>query len=192
METQENSIGSDTYSEKRYLYVCEGQTDEDKLKKLGCLFVIATGGKFIRPEITAFLKKVHQVREIVLITDPDGPGKDIRERVERYVGPCLNLNAKKKECKDEKKGKVGIAEMDMEDLKELLWPCIGHDIRVDEVFPFDEDDYYDFGLYNDKKKRMKLVNRYSIPFTSNKRVEDCLLMLNVSKEEIQEVLEHDD
>lgn len=178
------------YENRRYLYVCEGATDEDKLKKLGCLFVLTTGGKFIRPEISAFLKEVHKVREIVLVTDPDGPGKDIRERIERYVGPCLNVYADKKDAKDEKKGKVGIAEMDMEHLKPLLWPYIRHDIRVDEIFPFDEEDYYDFKLYNDKAKRMKLVEKYHIPFTSNKKVEECLLMLNVPKDEILEVI-HD-
>lgn len=180
------------YNNRRYLYVCEGQTDEDKLKKLGCFFVMTTGGKYIRPEISSFLKEVHKVREIVIITDPDGPGKAIRERVEKYVGPCLNLNAEKKLARDEKKGKVGIAQMDMEDLKTLLWPCISHDIKCDEVFPFDEEDYYSFGLFNDKKKRMKLVEKYHIPFTSNKKVEDCLLMLNISKDEIMEVINQDD
>ena len=176
------------YENRRYLYVCEGKTDEDKLKKLGCFFVLDTGGKFIRPEISFFLKEVHKVREIVIITDPDGPGKEIRKRIEDYVGPCLNIYAEKKLCKDDKKNKVGIAEMDIEDLKNLIRPCIGHDIRVDEVFPFDEEDYYDFGLFNNKAKRMKLVDKYHIPFTSNKKVEECLLMLNVPKEEILEVL----
>jgi len=28
---------------RRYCYVIEGVTDEDKLKKIGCLFVVNTG-----------------------------------------------------------------------------------------------------------------------------------------------------
>ena len=36
---------------RRYIYICEGTTDEDKLKKLGCLFVVKTGGKFIKKDI---------------------------------------------------------------------------------------------------------------------------------------------
>ena len=36
--------------ENRYLYVCEGKTDSEKLKKLGCLFVVETGGKYIQKE----------------------------------------------------------------------------------------------------------------------------------------------
>ena len=36
--------------ENRYLYVCEGKTDSEKLKKLGCLFVVETGGKYISPD----------------------------------------------------------------------------------------------------------------------------------------------
>ena len=41
------------YPNRKYLYVVEGNSDEDRLKKLGVTYIIKTGGKFIRPEIPA-------------------------------------------------------------------------------------------------------------------------------------------
>ncbi len=174
------------YDERRYLYVCEGVTDEDKLKKLGCLFVVCTGGKYIRPEIIEFLKEAHEYRQIVLLLDPDGPGNKIEERLHEELGDCLVAKAEKKDAV--RHGKVGIAEMGMEDLKELLRPYILHDIVSDESLSFDEYLFYDLKLtgQGSKEKRDKLIEKYHLPYTSKKNVEDCLLMLGVTKEEIEE------
>lgn len=177
------------HPEKRYLYVCEGITDEDKLKKLGCLFVIPTEGVFIRQEITDFLSLCHQVRDIVLILDPDGPGRKIADIVEDRIGKCLRVNVPKK--KAIKKGKVGVAQMDIQDLKDYLRPSIEHDLFCDERLSLEDEDFYDLGLIGPgaKEKRMKLVEHYHIPYSSAKKVEECLLMLSVGKETIQEVLD---
>ncbi len=174
------------FDDRRYLYVCEGITDEDKLKKLGCLFVVCTGGKYIRPEIIDFLKEVRSYRQIVLVLDPDGPGNRIEERLIQELGDCLVVKAKQKDAI--KHGKVGIAEMDIEVLKGLLRPYILHDITSDEQLSFDEYLFYDLKLEGpgSKERRNKLVEKYNIPFTSKKNVEDCLLMLGITKEEIEE------
>ena len=44
---------------------------------------------------------------------------------------------------------------------------------------------------NGKKKRMILVNKYHIPYTSGKNVEEALLMLSKGKNDILEDLEND-
>ncbi len=179
------------HPDKRYLYVCEGITDEDKLKKLGCLFVIPTEGVFIRREILDFLDKCKDVRDIVLVLDPDGPGRKIASLVEGRIGPCLHINVPKK--KAIKKGKVGVAEMDIQVLKDYLRAFVSHDLFTDERLSLEEEDFLDLGLVGQgsKAKRMKLVEQYSIPYTSGKRVEDCLLMLSVGKSEIKEILTDD-
>ena len=187
IETRENGKNPD----KRYAYVVEGMMDEDKLKKLGCLFVIKTGGKFIRKEIKEFIKEVSEVRELVLILDPDGPGKNIEKQIVNIVGPCLTIQIDKKDAI--KKGKVGIAETNLEILKNHLRPFIRHDLFVDENLSLDDDDFYDLGLIGPggKQKRMKLVEKYHLPYTSAKNVEDAMLMLSKSKKEIIEDLEND-
>jgi|GEM_PF-379046 len=187
IEAREN--GKD--SNRRYAYVCEGQTDEDRLKKCGCLFVVTTGGKYIRSPILEFLKEVSKVRDLVLVTDPDGPGSDIARRVQKEVGPCLRaLPEKQKAIKD---GKVGIAQMSMEDLKELLRPFIRHDLFSDENLSLEEDDLLDLGLIGpgSKARRDRIVDRYHLPLTSGKNVLDELEMLSVGPAEIKEILENE-
>jgi ribonuclease M5 len=181
----------DTLDSRRYLYVCEGITDEDKLKKLGCLFVVPTGGKYIRPEIAAFLKEAHQIRQIVLITDPDGPGLGIRKRIKDYVGDCLEINAEKQ--KAVANHKVGIAQMAMEDLKELLRPFVWHDIHCEENPSLEDGDFDDLGLTGKDSTplRMKLVTKYSLPYTSAKKVEDYLMILAKTKKDLIEDLNDD-
>lgn len=188
-EIEKRENGQD--DSKRYAYVIEGVTDEDKLKKLGCLFVIKTGGKYIRPEIMTFLEEVHKVRELVIITDPDGPGRDIENRIMKRVGPCLVAHAEKK--KAIYNDKVGVAEMKKEDLKELLKPFIRHDLFCDERLSLEDDDFYDLGLVGpgSKEKRMKLVNKYHLPYTSAKNVEDAMLMLAKTKEDILKDIQDD-
>lgn len=179
------------YAKLRYAYIVEGATDEDKLKKLGCLFVIKTGGRYIRPEIMEFIEEVSKVRPLVLVTDPDGSGRDIANHIERKTGPCIRAEIDKKDAI--KKGKVGVAEMSMDSLKEVLRPYIHHDLFVDENLSLADDDFYDLGLVGlgSKAKRMKLVEKYHIPYTSAKNVEEALLMLCVNKEEIMEVIQDD-
>lgn len=176
---------------KRYAYVVEGMMDEDRLKKLGCLFVIKTGGKYIRKDIMDFIAEVHEVREVVLLLDPDGPGKEIENRIIDRIGPCLCIHIDKKEAI--KKDKIGVAETDMEVLKNYLRPYIHHDLYSDENLSLEDDDFYDLGLIGPggKKKRMKLVRKYHIPYTSGKNVEEALLMLGKDKDDIVEDLEND-
>ncbi len=171
---------------RRYIYICEGATDEDKLKKLGCLFVVKTGGKFIKKDIISFLQLCYKVRELVIITDPDGPGKDIKNYIEEKVGPCHIIEAKKKDAI--KKGKVGIAQREMEDLKKLLRPYIRHDITVDENLSFEEETFEELGLAGpgSKAKRRKLVEKYHLIYTSGKNVEDARLRLCKTREELRE------
>lgn len=178
---------------RRYAYICEGITDEDKLKKLGCLFVVPTGGKYIRKEITAFLKNLSQYRKFVLILDPDGPGNQIRKRVESYcTQPVIQVFANQEKANDGKK--IGIAQMDMEDLKQLIFPFVRHDMLLDENLPFEEDDFYDLGLVGGesaKERRMKLVEKYSLPYTSAKKVMEYLWMLGVPYRQLKEDLENE-
>lgn len=175
---------------RRYVYICEGVTDEDKLKKLGCLFVVPTGGKYIRKEITSFLKKLAQYRKFVLILDPDGPGNEIRKRVETYcTQPVIQVFASQEKANNGKK--IGIAQMNMEDLKQLVFPFVRHDMLLDENLSFEEDDFYDLRLVGGakaKERRMKLVEKYSLPYTSAKKVMEYLWMLGINSKTLEEDL----
>lgn len=173
---------------RKYLYVVEGNTDEDKLKKIGAEFVVKTGGKFIRKDILQFLKEIHKTREIVLVTDPDGPGRLINDLVEKEIGLCIKIKADKK--KAIKHDKVGIAEMKIEDIKLLLATYLKHDQEIVEKDYFSKDDFIDCQLFgpNGKKRRIALIEKYHMPFSSAKNVLDAIRMLGLTKKEVEEVI----
>lgn len=189
----ENTETSEMMENRRYAYICEGVTDEDKLKKLGCLFVVPTGGKFIRPEIRAFIRELSRYRRLVLVLDPDGPGKAIRDRVTRIsASEPINIYADKKEAIQN--GKVGIAQMSMESLGGLLFSAIRHDMYVDENLSFEEEDFDDLGLTSgegSKTRRMVLVEKYHLPYTSGKKVMEYLWMLGINRQTLEEDLENE-
>lgn len=170
---------------KKYLYVVEGNSDEDRLKKLHVTYIIKTGGKFIRPDILLFLKEVVKKRGIILLTDPDGPGKEIANHVQSRVRTCILLKAEKKKAIYH--GKVGIAEMKLTDIEELIHPYLKKDKEISENI-LTNIDMVDLGLVGDKQKRMKLIEKYHIPYTSSKNVLDCLNMLAISRDELEKEL----
>ena len=176
------------YPNRKYLYVVEGNSDEDRLKKLGVTYIIKTGGKFIRPEIPAFLAEVRKVRDIVLLFDPDGPGRQITKLIQNKVENCIVVTAEKKKAIFHHK--VGIAEMRLEDIKELISSYLEHDNKITTDNTLTQEDFIDLGFVGagGKKQRMALIEKYHMPFTSGKNVLDALNMLCLSKEETEEVL----
>ncbi len=174
--------------DKKYIYIVEGNTDEDKLKKLGAKYIVKTGGKFIRPDILSFLNELKKRRELVLVTDPDGPGKQIAENIEKRIGKCLVLRADKKKAIYH--GKVGIAEMKLDDIHSLLKDYLSRDEKIEENF-ISQEDFIELNLTgpDGKRKRMALIQKYHMPFTSAKNVLDALNMLCLTKEDIRKELE---
>jgi ribonuclease M5 len=176
------------FENKKYLFVVEGNTDEDRLKKLGVTYIIKTGGKFIREDILLFLKEVHERRNVILLTDPDGPGRKIASYIEGIIGECIILKADKKKAIYHEK--VGIAEMKLDDIHNLINDYLLHDKDIKEEV-LTNDDMIDLGLIgpNGKKRRMVLIEKYHMPFTSGKNVLDALNMLSLSVEDIRKELE---
>ncbi len=179
------------YPLKKYAYVVEGKTDEDKLKKLGCQYIITTNGKYIRKEIINFLKEVKAKRDLILVLDPDGPGKQIEDILNSKLGLSCSISINKKDAISIKKSKVGIAETNSDVLKDIMKAFILHDINTDEMPSLDEDDLIDY-LYKGSKtaiNKKKIIETYKIPYKTFKNIYECLLMLDVSKKELEDLLD---
>lgn len=176
---------------KRYCYVVEGKTDEDKLKKLGCEFVIKTNGKYIKSDIINFLIEVKKRRDLILVLDPDGPGREIRKILDSRIGESFYLDIDKKDAISYKKSKVGVAEVDISKLKNMMKPFVLHDISIDDNFSLEEDDLIDY-LYKGEKTKVnkeKIISNYKIPYKTFKNIYECLLMLDVSKKDLEVLLD---
>ena len=80
--------------------------------------------------------------------------------------------------------------MKLEDIKELVSSYLDHDNQIKEENLLTQEDFIDLGFVGagGKKKRMTLIEKYHMPFTSGKNVLDALNMLGLNKEELEEEL----
>lgn len=99
------------------ILVVEGKSDVALLSNyIDCEFVI-TNGSDVPKETISYLKNVKD-KKIIVLTDPDSPGKKIRDKLDENI-PNLNHVFIPKE-KAIKHNKVGVAECDIDTILEAL------------------------------------------------------------------------
>lgn len=177
--------------DREYLYIVEGMTDEDHLKKLGCRLVLKTGGKYFSSSLLNFISLVLKVRPVLIVTDPDGPGKRIREKILNGCPECETLMVKKSDSI--KHRKVGIAEISMEKLKFYLKPYLEKDKKALERFSLTATDLLKLGLSgpNCGLNRQRLFAKWGYSFPDAKTLLQGLWMLGYDYASLKEELDGD-
>lgn len=174
-----------------YCYAVEGKTDEDKLKKLGVKLIVKTGGKYIKHDVISLLKGIAQKRTIVVFTDPDGPGIRIRERLQDELKGARLLIAKSRKALSTDGKKMGVAQMAMPDLKDVLTPYLEHDNAVQETNPWNLSALLECGLtgVGSEANKQKLMAKLGIFFYDSKEAMAMLWMLDLTVDEVKKSLE---
>ena len=106
--------------------VVEGKTDVAFLSEFIDAEFVTTNGSDVPSDTIEYLKKVKEKRDIFVLTDPDTPGKKIRDTLDQHI-PNLKHCFVSKE-KSIKKNKVGVAES----TKEEVLKAIESYIRTDK------------------------------------------------------------
>lgn len=170
------------------LYVVEGKTDYNKLISCKCKYIYCLNGLEGLNEVKLnFLKEVNKVRTIVLVLDPDGPGKNIIQILTKCLTSFLVVKVNKDKAK--KHGKIGIAETDMSYLLSKLKPYIDFDLKNEEIPSLTMLDLKQLNL---SQKELSFLHKiYNInTYNYNKMLRE-LIFLNVSKENIMEKLHNE-
>ena len=100
------------------LLVVEGITDVAFLQSFLECDIITTNGSDVPRETIDYLKEAKKSRDIVVLTDPDSPGKRIRDVLDAEIPGLLHAYVPKE--KSIKKHKVGVAESSPEVVLEAL------------------------------------------------------------------------
>ena len=113
----ENKVKIDGY------IVVEGKSDADFLSSFIESNFIMTNGSEINQQTLNLIKNLkNKGNKIIILTDPDTPGKMIRNKINNYIEGCYNCFLNKENCI--KKNKVGVAESNKNEvilkLKDLL------------------------------------------------------------------------
>ena len=88
------------------MVVVEGPSDAVAVHRAVEADVLCTGGHAFGVDVEARLRRAHATRGLVVFTDPDPAGEQIRRRVEAMVGPCRHAHLTRAECTRD--GDIGV------------------------------------------------------------------------------------
>lgn len=158
--------------------VVEGKYDKIKLSKVVDAPIIVTNGFsiFKDKEKLAYIKKVADVKGIIILTDSDNAGMMIRNRIIQAVNDeseIINVyipdvfGKEKRKRKRSSEGKLGVEGIDVEILRNAF---LKFGVNCDETETKREEikkiHFYEFGLIgkdNSKEKRKLLAKELELP-----------------------------
>ena len=169
------------------ILVVEGKSDVSFLSNyLECEFVI-TNGSEVSKETIEYLKTSSKSKRIIVLTDPDFPGKKIRTILDEKIPNLEHCYVDK--AKSIKNGKVGVAECDIEEVYKALSRSFVNKNSVKETITINELYELDLlGSKNSKDNREKLSNKLGLGFNNGKSLHKRLNSLGLTKEEVQKLL----
>lgn len=172
------------------VFVVEGNHDKAKLKSIYPMCdVVTTNGKEISNKTLDLLKALNESRGLVLILDPDFPGKSIRQRINDYVGPTKHVFLSKHECIDNIKHKVGVEHASNTYLKSMIDEHVLATHSTKQLLTM--KDMVNLGLagsYNASEKRVVLSNYFHLGECNAKTMLKRLNMFNITKDAIMRVI----
>lgn len=170
--------------------VVEGTSDVNKLSLLVDADFVITNGSEVSRETIDYIRELSLSRQIIIFTDPDFPGLQIRNKINQEVEGCYNAFVRKE--KAIKKHKVGIAECDEEEIKEALENVLLYKEIEINTYQITNQDLISLKLNGgngSSNRRDYLSSYFHIGKTNAKTFLKRINMLNISLEEIKEVLD---
>lgn len=180
--------------------IVEGKYDKIALSSILDAHIIATGGfsLFNRKELLSLIRQLGEKHGIILLTDSDGGGVQIRSYITSALpkDKIVNLYIPKIEGKEKRKkapskaGLLGVEGMEKELLYNLFLPFSTSERARTDLGGITKNDFYFDGLSgrdNSKEKRAMLAKALSLPddMTANALLEAVNLL--VSKKEYEEL-----
>ena len=174
-----------------HVIVVEGKMDRDLLESFLDADIITTNGSEVSRETIECVRALSKTRTVVVLTDPDAPGKRIRDILNREVTGLFNAFIPKE--KAIKKHKVGVAESDkatiMDALSHLMLPEV--DSKSSNLTM---NDLFELGLMggdDSVSKRRTLENLLHIDQVNGKTLLKRLKALGLERKDLEEALGHE-
>jgi len=168
------------------LIVVEGKTDKAFLSSFINAEIITTNGSEISLDTINYIKEAKNSRDVIVLTDPDSPGKRIRDVLDSHIDGLLHAYIRKEVSI--KKGKVGVAESNEEEIikaiKNLI-PSKNHPIG-NLLY----SDLLELKLVGkgSKKNKEKIEKAFNLGHTNGKSMLQRLNSLGIDKERIEKAL----
>ncbi|MDE7263196.1 MAG: ribonuclease M5 [Anaeroplasmataceae bacterium] len=149
--------------------------------------IVITNGREISDETLTFIKSLSETNEIIIFTDPDTPGEQIRTIVANAVPKAKHAFLRKKDAISKNRKKVGIEHASKECIIESLKHIYSNDVLADTI---NVEDMYSFGLTgmpNSGRLREFISLELNIGKPNAKTFLKRLNMLQITKEDLKEL-----
>lgn len=156
--------------------ITEGKYDRDKILKVANAFVVCTNGFgiFKDESLQKFIKNLAKENGIIVLTDSDGAGLNIRSKINSILpkDKVFNIYIKQTEGKEKRKsnpskeGFLGVEGMDCTYLSSILAPFDSKANNIKENISLTKTDFYFLGLSgksNSSLMRQDLCKELSLP-----------------------------
>lgn len=159
----------------------EGKTDSAIIKKLFNAETIETHGLAIDNETLDFIEKAQQSRGVIILTDPDYPGMQIRNKIIERVPNAKHAFVDRKDAIGKKK--LGIAEAREEAIIEALENVVTFSNAEDSL---SWNEFISLNIIGNKKRRLQIYDVFHLGYGNAKTLFKRLNLAQITKEDILE------
>lgn len=168
--------------------VVEGRDDISAVKAALDAEVIATHGFGYKRELVETLKSIAERRGIIILTDPDFAGEQIRKDLNARIPNCKH--AFLAQGKALKKDNIGVENANKEDIIEAIQKARPHTVTKQVIFT--KDDLILLGLsggLDSRMRRDRLGDILGIGYANSKQFLNRLNNFGITKEEFIKAVE---
>ena len=168
--------------------VVEGVSDFALLSNYYDCEFVTTNGSDVPQETITYLKELKkQGKNIIVLTDPDSPGKRIRDILDQEIENLSHAYIEKKFAI--KNGKVGVAEADINEIQNALNNLFQN--TNPKTCSISMEELYELGLCgqaNSKELREKASTKLHLGYVNAKTLLKRLNSRGINKEKLEKII----
>ena len=161
------------------IIVVEGKSDTALLKELFEVDTIETHGLALDKKTLELIKEANKTRGVIVLTDPDFPGKKIRDQIQAVVPNCKHAFVSKKDATGKKK--LGIAEANKEAVVLALENMVSFDANKQSIT---WNEFIDLDIIGNKQRRLLVYDLFNLGYGNVKTLFKRLNMVWISKDDV--------
>lgn len=170
------------------IIVVEGKDDISAVKRAVDAEIISTSGLGLTQKTIDIIKKASENRGVIILTDPDFPGKKIRNMISSQIENCKHAFIPRDKANN--KGNIGVENASPEAIREALENARAEIVDNREEFTNEDMIYYSLvGNDNASKRRSKLGDELGIGYCSAKQFLKRLNNYGISRGELEAAIE---
>ncbi len=170
----------------REVIIVEGRHDTAALKKYFDCETIETGGTSLDESTQRKILHAAETTGIIILTDPDAPGNQIRHKIHELVPNAKDVYVNKENARTDKK--VGVEHAGREELENALSHVIAEGNTPGTLTMADMYDLRLCGTEDSKNQRIRAGRLLRIGYGNAKTLLQRLNHAGITREQLYEVL----